>query len=396
MFIATKIRLYPKLAQEAKLASNFGCARWVWNEALALCKETYAITGKSLTYYTLQNRLPALKIKNPWLKEADSQALQQSLQNLARAYENFFAKRGKFPKFKSKHDRQSISYPQRVVLRDMPDGVVGLRRNIYLPKIGDTKCIVHRELVGKQKTVTVSKSASGQYHAAVLVDDGVEAPTLVPYVRSAIGIDVGLTDIAVTSNGAKYVNPRHLQRTRANLKRKQQSLSRKKNGSNTRAKAKLLVAKVHQRISSCRADYLHKLSRRIVDENQVIAVETLNVKGMLKNSKLAKSISDVSWSMLSGFLEYKAERAGKAFVKVDRWFPSTKTCNDCGHLSGSKPLDVRSWQCTKCNTRHDRDINAAKNIRDEALRMLLAASNQVQMTVGHTVTASGGCVSHEA
>jgi putative transposase len=377
MLNATRIRLYPTEPQAQSLAVQFGCARWVWNNALALCQETYRATGKGLNYHTLAIRLPKLKQEFEWLKDADSQALQQSLQNLARAYESFFAKRGRFPRFKSKHGRQSYQYPQRVKIDSA---------KIYLPKIGWVRCIVHREIVGTFKTVTVSRNACGQFHAAVLTDDGAELPE-VSLDGKAIGVDVGLTHLAVTSDGSKFDNPRHLNKATKNLRRKQQSLSRKKKGSNSRGKARQLVARAHERVSCARKDYLHKLSRRIVNENQVIAVETLNVKGMLKLPTLARAISDTGWATLTGFLEYKAGRAGKAFVKVDRWYPSSKTCSTCGAIADKMPLDVRAWSCSHCGVRHDRDVNAAINIRDEGLRMLAG---------GLPAAAGGGNVRHGA
>src|SRR5882672_9849819 len=311
MFNATKIRIYPTAKQAESLTCQFGCARWVYNEALAKTQELYRSTGKGLNYHAMAIRLPKLKQEFEWLKNADSQALQQSLQNLSRAFENFFAKRGRYPRFKNKYGRQSIQYPQRVKIKD---------NSIYLPKIGWVKCVVHCEIIGKIKIVAVSRNACNQFYAAISTDDGSAIPITNANGR-AIGIDVGLTHLAVTSNGSKFDNPRHLYKAHRNLKRKQQSLSRKKKGSNNRNKARQLVARAHERIACARKDYLHKLSRRIVNENQVICVETLNVKGMIKNHKLARAVSDVGWNTLIGFLKYKSARTGKAFVKCDRWFP---------------------------------------------------------------------------
>ncbi len=374
MLNATRIRLYPTEPQAKALAVQFGCARWVWNNALATTGALYRETGKGLNYHAMAIRLPKLKQEFEWLGDADSQALQQSLQNLARAFENFFAKRGRYPRFKSKHGRQSAQYPQRVKIE-------GSR--IYLPKVGWTKCVVHREIVGHIKTVTISRNACGQFHAAILTEDD----TVMPAVSTdgkAIGIDVGLTHLAVTSDGSKFDNPRHLQKAERNLKRKQQSLSRKKKGSNSRNKARQLVARAHGRVACARKDHIHKLSRRIVNENQVIAVETLNVNGMLKNHTLARAVSDVGWNMLMNFLEYKAARAGKAFVKCDRWYPSSKACSECGAICETMPIDVRWWTCAHCGAHHDRDINAAKNIRAEGLRTLAG---------GMPAAASGGRIS---
>lgn len=375
MLSATRIRLYPTDAQAQSLAVQFGCARWAWNNALAENDALYRATGKGLNYHAMAIRLPKLKVEYEWLAEADSQALQQSLQNLARAFDNFFAKRGRYPRFKSKHGRQSIQYPQRVK-------VEGSR--IYLPKVGWTKCVVHREIVGKFKTVTISRNACGQFYASILTDDGAELPAVSMKGR-AIGVDVGLTHLAVTSDGSKFDNPRHLQKATRNLKRKQQSLSRKKKGSKRRDKARKLVARAYERVACARKDHLHKLSRRIVNENQVIAVEDLHVKGIMSNHNLAKAAGDAGWGMLTSFLEYKAARAGRAFVKCHRWYPSTKTCSDCGSISETKPLDVRAWTCAHCGAHHDRDINAARNIRDEGLRILAG---------GLPAAARGGNVRH--
>ena len=360
MLNATRIRLYPTDEQAHELAVQFGCARWVWNNALELSRKSYLETGKGLTYNALAIRLPKLKQEFEWLSDADSQVLQQSLQNLSRAYENFFQKRAEYPRFKSKYGRQSIQYPQRVKLTG---------DSIYLPKVGWVACIVHREIEGTVKTVTVSRNACGQFHAAILTDNG-EALPEVSTDGKAIGVDVGLAHLAVTSDGSKFENPRHLRKAEKNLKRKQRMLSRKKKGSKGRDKARKLVARAHERVACARRDNLHKLSRRIVDENQVIVVEDLNVKGIMSNHCLAKATGDAGWGMFIGFLGYKAARAGKAFIKCDRWYPSSKTCSACGSICDKMPLDVRSWNCAHCGAHHDRDVNAAINIRDEGLRIL--------------------------
>lgn len=375
MFNATRIRLYPNEDQQKKLAIQFGCARWVWNNALATTEELYRATGKGLSYAGMTLRLPKLKQEFPWLEDADSQALQQSLRNLARSFQNFFEKRSKYPRFKSKHGRHSIQYPQRVKI----DG-----SRIYLPKVGWVECVVHREIIGTFKTVTVSRNACGQYHAAILTDNGEVMPAVFTEGR-AIGIDVGLTHLAVTSDGSKFENPRHLRKAEKNFKRKQRKLARKKKGSNSRNKARRLVARAHERVACARKDHLHKLSHRLVNENQVIVVEDLHVKGIMANHSLAKATADAGWGMLTGFLEYKAARAGKAFLKCDRWYPSSKACSECGSVCDKMPLDVRAWTCAHCGAHHDRDINAAKNIRDEGLRILAA---------GNAAAASGGNVRH--
>jgi putative transposase len=365
MFDATRIRLYPTDQQAQALAVQFGCARWVWNNALAKTGELYRATGKGLNYHAMAIRLPKLKQEFEWLGDADSQSLQQSLQNLARAFENFFAKRGKYPRLKTKHGRQSIQYPQRVKIE-------GSR--IYLPKIGWVECVVHREIVGKFKTVTVSRNSCGQFHVAILTDNGDPLPD-VSTDGKAIGIDVGLTHLAVTSDGSKFENPRHLLKAERNLKRKQRKLSRKEKGSKGRNKARQLVARAQERVACARRDHLHKLSRRIVNENQVIAVKDLQVKGIMKNHRLARAATaDAGWGMFTRFLEYKAARAGKAFIKCDRWYPSSKACSECGSICDKMPVDVRAWDCRHCGAYHDGDINAARNIRDEGLRILAAGA----------------------
>jgi putative transposase len=374
MYKAYKYRIYPTGEQETLLAKSFGCARWFWNYALNLCQETYKNTGKGLTRGYIQGLLPALKKEYEWLKDPYSQCLQVVALNLSTAYKNFFDKRAMLPKFKSKHGRQSISYPQNVKF----DG-----DKINLPKIGLVHCQRHRDFDGDIKTVTVSRNPDGKHFVSVRVDDGKANPELVP-VDKAIGIDVGLTHFAITSNGSKFDNPKFFVKRQRNLKKKQQKLSRKKKGSQNRKKARLAVAKVHSKIARCREDFLHKLSRKIVNENQVIAVENLNIKGMVKNNNLAKAISDVGWGMFCTMLKYKAESEGKQYIEIDRWFPSSKTCHVCLNRVDNLTLDVRAWTCEHCGTHHDRDVNAAINIRNEALRIL---------ALGTSASACGGDVS---
>jgi putative transposase len=374
MYRAYKYRIYPTQEQEVLLAKSFGCARWYWNYALSLCQETYQTTGKGLSRSYIQGLLPALKKEHEWLKDAYSQCLQVVALNLSTAYKNFFEKRASFPRFKSNHGRQSISYPQNVKFEG---------DYLHLPKIGAIHCRIHRPFEGVVKTVTVSRNPDGTYFASVLVDDGknkLERKS----TNKAVGIDVGLTHFAITSDGSKFANPRHFVKHQCNLKRKQQRLSRKQKGSRNRQQAKLAVAKIHSKIARCRGDFLHKLSRKIVNENQVIVVENLSVKGMVKNHNLAKSISDAGWGMLCTLLKYKAEWEGKVYLEIDRFFPSSKTCHVCLNRVSSLSLDVRAWTCPHCGTHHDRDINAAINIRNEGLRIL---------SLGTSDTACGGNVS---
>ncbi|PHX53625.1 transposase [Tychonema bourrellyi FEM_GT703] len=373
MLKAFKYRIYPSSEQSILLAKSFGCARWFYNYALNLTSETYKQTGKGLSRNEIINLLPSLKKEYEWLTEAPSQALQQAALNLSSAFLNFFEGRAKYPNFKKKQNRQSIRFPQGCKLKD---------DTLKLPKIGDVHCQVSRQPEGTLKSVTVSVDPSGEYFVACLYDDGKDLPEKSSEGK-AIGIDVGLTHYAITSDGTKHGNPKYYRKYEKKLAKRQRQLSRKLKGSSNRHKARIKVAKVHAKIVRCREDFLHKLSRKLVDENQVIVVENLAVRNMVKNHKLAKSISDAGWGQFCTMLKYKSEWAGKTYIEVDRFYPSSKTCNNCLNRVDSLSLDIRSWQCLKCGENHDRDINAAQNIRDEGLRIL---------AVGHTVTASGGRV----
>ncbi len=371
---AVKVRTYPSDEQKESLSKAFGCARWFWNNSLSETNRLYKETGKGLSQQEMNHRLPGLKKEFEWLAEPYGQVLQAVSLNLSRAFINFFDGRATFPNFKSKFGKQSIQYPQNVKLND---------EGLKLPKLGMIPAKIHRVLDGKLKTVTVSMTASGKYFASLLFDDDV--PELVKSSDGkAVGIDLGLTHFAITSDGSKFDNPRVLKRRAKNLKRKQQKLSHNGKGSNTRKKAKRIVARVHERIANTRKDFLHKLSRKMVNENQVICVENLAVKNMVKNHNLAKAISDASWGEFTGMLEYKAREEGKYYIEVDRFFPSSKTCSVCLNRVGRLPLNIRSWQCQNCETKHDRDVNAAINIRDEGLRIL---------ALGTSAAANGGKVS---
>ena len=280
MYKAYKFRIYPTNEQQIALAKAFGCCRWFWNYSLNLCQETYLTTGKGLSRGAIQGLLPSLKKEYSWLTDAYSQCLQYVALNLSTAYKNFFEKRTGFPRFKSKHGKQSISYPSNVKL----DGDY-----LKLPgKVGLIYCKQDRKFDGQIKTVTVSLNPDGKYYASVLVDDGRELAQLSTEGK-AIGIDLGLTHFCITSNGSKFDNPRHKTKYARNIKKKQQSLARKQKSSKTRYKAKSKVSKVHSKIRRVREDFLHKLSRKIVNENQVIAVENLNVKGMVRNHNASES-----------------------------------------------------------------------------------------------------------
>ena len=370
MLKACKYRIYPTQEQSILLAKSFGCVRWFYNFALNLTSETYKATGKGLSRNDIISLLPSLKKEYEWLTEPPSQCLQQVALDLSSGFLNFFEKRAKYPNFKKKGQKQSIRFPQGIKL----DGDY-----LTLPKLGKVYCKVSRLLEGKLKSVTVSLNPSGEYYAACLYDDGKDKPVSSSKGK-AIGVDMGINHYAITSDGTKHGNPKYYRKYEVKLAKRQKQLSRKQKGSRNRNKARIKVAKVHEKITRCREDFLHKLSRKLVDENQVIVVENLAVKNMVRNHKLATSIANLGWGQFCTMLKYKAEWKGKIYIEVERFFPSSKTCNHCLHRTSEMPLDIRLWQCPKCGTLHDRDINAAKNIRDEGLRML---------EVGHTSVASG-------
>lgn len=376
MLKAIKVRIYPTDEQQAHLAQAFGCVRWVWNQSLSAMSLTYKETGKGLSAYDMKKQIPVWKVEYEWLKECYSQCLQQSVLNLSQAFINFFDGRTGYPTFKTRHGRQSLQYPQNVKV--LSDAEIKFPGNL-----GVVKAKVHRDIVGSIKTVTVSRLTDGRYYASLLVDDGIEKPESSAEGK-AIGIDLGLTDFAVTSDGSKYQNPRHLKKHERNLKRKQRKLSRKKDKTtNKRRKAKKALARVHSKISRVREDFLHKLSRKIVNENQVIVVEDLAVKNMVKNHNLAKAISDAGWGTFQTMLKYKAEQEGKVYLEVDRFFPSSHLCSNTLLKVAKMDLSVRMFDCPHCGEQHDRDINAAINIRNEGLRIL---------ALGSSATALGGSV----
>lgn len=371
-----KVRLYPTPDQKLSLAQAFGSCRYIWNYCLAENNRIYKETGKGISAITMKKWIPQLKKQEEteWLKETYSQCLQSSVINLGLAFKNFFEKRGGYPRFKSKYGKQSLQYPQNVKVTE-----VGLQ----FPKIGFVKANLHRLFDGELKTVTISKTKTDKYYASLLFDDGLAEPESTSSGK-ILGVDLGISSYCITSDGSKYDNPRHFKKHERNLKRKQRKLSRKQKGSNSRNKARKLVARAYEKISNARQDFLHKLSRKLVNKSQVIVCEDLNIKGLIRNHKLAKAISDCGWGMFLNFLEYKCKQEGKVFLQIDRFFPSSKTCNHCLNVVDSLPLDVRNWDCPSCRTKGiDRDINAARNCRDEGIRILSSGTGE---------TAKGGNV----
>jgi putative transposase len=364
MLKAYKYRIYPSDEQKAIFAKQFGHCRWVYNWGLATKQKAYKETGKSPSKFDLSNLLPNMK-KQPeteWLKEAGSQSLQASLEYLDIAFNNFFSKRSDFPKFKSKNNKQSYTIPSGTEL-DFDHG------RLWLPKFKESiKIKLSRQITGDIRKSTVSRNASGEYHISIIVETGTEIPVK-PKLESktdVLGIDVGIKDFCVTSEGEVVENPKFLRSTHDRLVLLQRKLSHKQKGSKNRKKAQLKVAKLHQTIVSKRTDFLHKLSTRLVRENQAIAREDLNVKGMMKNHKLARAISEVAWTQFDSFTSYKTEWQGKWYLQIGRFEASSKTGNECGHYYGGLTLDQRSWKCPTCGIVYDRDVNAANNIRDWA------------------------------
>lgn len=349
---AFRYRLYPNKEQQAGLTVQFGHARFVYNWVLAVRNNYYKEHKKDLGYYELKRMVTALKRQSEyaWLKESDSQVLQAKVEDLDRSFANFFNKRARYPRFKKRRGHQSIRWPQRFKFEG---------DRVYLPKVGWVKTVLHRPLEGTPKSITVSKTKSGEYYVSVLCE--VEVSVL-PNGKPPVGVDLGLKDFAVLSTGEKVEHPKYLRKAERRLKKLQQRLSRKKKGSANREKARLLVARQHEHVARQRSDFLHKLSRRLVAEHGTIHLEDLNIRGMLANHKLAKSIADSGWGMLGRLCEYKAEWYGSQILRADRFYPSSKTCSVCGYVSHDLTLSDRFWTCGSCGAHHDRDINAAINL----------------------------------
>ncbi|WP_188014117.1 RNA-guided endonuclease InsQ/TnpB family protein [Photobacterium damselae] len=370
MLRATKVRIYPTQEQADFLIAQFGAVRFAYNKALHLKSHIYRKHGVKLN--PKKDIKPLLSVakksrKYHWLKQYDSIALQQSVINLHQAFDNFFNPKlkAKYPQFKRRYGKQSSYHCVGVKVMDGA---------IKLPKMKPIEANIHREIVGTVKSITLSLSKTGKFYASILVDDDIDAPALINTVSKVTGIDLGLSHFAIESNGKKTANPRYLKRAEKNLKRKQRQLSRKKKGSANRAKARLLVAKCHEKVANARADFQHKLSRTLVDKNHAVIVETLKSANMMKNHKLAKYIVDASWHSFVIKLEYKLKEKGKHLVKVDQWYASSKTCHCCGYKMEEMPLSVRKWDCPSCGTTDiDRDLNAALNLRDKGILELKAA-----------------------
>ena len=358
-----RFRIYPNRQQQKLILQTFGCCRLIYNKGLAMREEAYKQGEKEKVGYNQTSAmLTALKQELEFLREVDSIALQQSLRDLDRAYTNFFQKRAKYPKFKSKHDNHQ-SY--RTINQGNNVRIVG--KYIKLPKLGYIK-VRQSMAIGKINNVTIERTPTGKYFAVLNMEF---EPTYERTGFEEIGIDVGIKEFCTDSNGNVIDNPKHLERTTKKLTREQRRLSRKAKGSSNRNKQRIKVAKVHEKITDQRNDFLHKLSTMLVRENQTICIEDLAVKNMVKNHKLARSINSVSWGKFFEMLDYKSEWYGSRVVRIPTNYPSSQTCGRCGYKNTLvKNLSVRKWLCPNCGEHHDRDINAARNILNKGLQLL--------------------------
>ena len=355
-----RFRIFPNKEQEVLLNKHFGCTRFVYNYFLNERKEQYQNDKKSDNYYAQAKTLTELKKQEDtiWLKEVNSQTLQFALRSLDTAYVNFFRGNAQFPKFKSRKDKNTFTVPQFGKLE---------HGKVILPKFnGGIKVKLHREVKGEVGKMNITKTPTGKYYVSIFTEQEVEG---LPKTNKQVGIDLGLKDFLITSDNKKIKNNRYTKKYARELKKAQQHLSRKQKGSNGFEKQKLKVAKIHEKIASCRLDTLHKVSKKLVETYDLISVEDLNVKGMIKNHKLSKHIADASWGNFVTLLQYKCDWYGKELVKVNRFYPSSKTCGDCGWINQDLKLSDREWTCKSCGVLHDRDVNASRNILKEGLKI---------------------------
>jgi len=361
VFRAFRYRLYPNAEQAVLLAKHFGCVRWTYNRALAMKIEAWTERKENLSRYDICKHLPVWKKteETAWLSEVNAQSLQSALVHLEMAYTRFFREKKRFPKFKSKHHRQSFQVPQKGdVAADC----------VRIPKVGKIKAAIDRECIGVIKTITISRTPTGKYFASILCDDGLEAPARMPVTEAGtVGIDLGIKDFAVLSTGERIANPRNIKRAARKLRRAQRCLSRRRKGSKNRDRQRRQVARIHEKVANRRKDFLHKLTTRLVREKQTdsFAIEDLAVGNMMQNRHLAKAIADVGWGEFRRQLQYKADWAGKNVLVIGRFDPSSKSCS-CGIINKDLKLSDRRWSCA-CGKTHDRDLLAAQNIKRFAL-----------------------------
>lgn len=355
-----KFRLSPNTEQEQLLAKHFGHTRYIYNHFLNQKKEQYQVDKKSDNYYKQAASLTKLKKEEgtKWLKEVNSQSLQFSLKSLDSAFTNFFRGNAKFPRFKSRRNKNSFTVPQ---FGRIEEG------KLNIPKFKDgIKINIHRELEGKIGKMSITRTSTGKYFVSIFTEQEIRQ---LPKTDKYIGIDLGLKNFVITSENKEYKNNRYTKKYARELKKAQQHLSRKTKDSNGFEKQKLKVAKIHEKIANSRLDTLHKVSYELIKDSQVIAIEDLNIKDMIKNKKLSKHIADASWGNFVNLLQYKADWYGREVIKINRWYPSSKTCNECGWINQDLNLSVREWTCKSCGVIHDRDINASINILKEGLKI---------------------------
>lgn len=369
---AYKFRIYPTDEQKVTLARTFGCCRFVYNWALRHKTDVYYKEQKRLYYKDLSTMLTDLKKQEPfaWLSEVSSVPLQQALRHLDKAFLNFFEGRGEYPTFKKKRHRQSATYTNNAFI--WRDGQITLAKMQEPLSIRWSRALPEG---AKPSRVTITKDCAERYFISILVEEDIKH---LPLTDQTVGADLGLKSFVALSSGEVVGNPKFFAKDEKKLARAQRRHAKKQKGSKNREKARFKVARLHARIADRRRDFLHKLSTKLIRENQTICVETLAVKNMVQNHKLAKAISDVGWSEFVSQLDYKANWYGRTLVKIDRWYPSSKRCFDCGHILDSLTLDVRHWTCPECGTVHDRDINAAQNIHAVGLTVSEACGEAVR------------------
>lgn len=385
MLKATKVRLYPTKEQQRFLCGQFGAVRFCYNKSIDIWQHRYKVHGQSVSIFKDVKPLLAVAKKSRkygWLGNYDSIALQEAVRHAHGATVKFLTHKAGYPRFKSRRNEQSSYHCTGISVGDTW---------IRVPKVGKIKVVIHRQTEGKLKSITLRKDCCGDYYASLLyeTDEQLPEPEKTLYEDDILGTDLGLKSYAAYSNGKKKPNPKPLKRALKKLRRAQKSLSRKKKGSANREKARKILAKAHRLVARRRADFIHKLSRQLIDDNQAVVVESLQIKNMMKNHHLARAIGDAAWGEFVRCLEYKAKKQGKWLIAIDAWFPSSKTCSACGHVLEKLKLSTRSWTCPHCGKVHDRDINAAINIKRQGIVQLKAAGLTVLRTKKQPVVARG-------